>query len=110
MSAGWFICSPIFLPDDKVSVRRRPAQNQDHSGLSLSTDSASLVDWLVNALAGLTDQSFELWIVGAGAEEPALRTLAARKLDNRVRWLGQLSPPEVPVVMAQADCVVLPSA
>jgi glycosyltransferase involved in cell wall biosynthesis len=67
------------------------------------------VDWLVNALAGLMTQPFELWIVGAGPEEPALRTLAAGKLGNRVRWLGQLSLPDVPAVMAQADCLVLPS-
>lgn len=67
------------------------------------------VDWLVNALAGLTDQAFMLWIVGAGAEEPALRTLAARKLDDRVRWHGVLPLSEVSAVMAQADCLVLPS-
>jgi len=67
------------------------------------------VDWLVNVLADLMDQSFELWIVGAGPEEAALRSLAAGKLGNRVRWLGQLSLPDVPAVMAQADCLVLPS-
>jgi hypothetical protein len=67
------------------------------------------VDWLINALAGLSDQPFELWVVGAGPEEPALRALAASKLGNRVRWLGQLSLPDVPAVMAQADCLVLPS-
>lgn len=67
------------------------------------------VEWLMNALAGLLDKSFELWVVGAGPEEPALRALAASKLGNRVRWLGQLPLPEVPAVMAQADCLVLPS-
>lgn len=68
------------------------------------------VDWLVNALAGVTDKSFELWVVGAGPKESVLKTLAAGKLGNRVRWLGQLPLPEVPAVMAQADCLVLPSA
>lgn len=67
------------------------------------------VDWLINALAGLTDQAFELWIVGAGPERPALQILAASKLANRVRWLGQLPLPDVPSVMVQADCLVLPS-
>lgn len=67
------------------------------------------VDWLINALAGLADQAFELWIVGAGPEEPALRTLAGRALGDRVRWLGQLPLPEVPALMTQTDCLVLPS-
>lgn len=67
------------------------------------------VDWLVNALVGLTDLGFELWIIGSGAEEPALRALAARKLGVRVRWLGVLPLSEVTAIMAQADCLVLPS-
>lgn len=67
------------------------------------------VDWLVNALANLKDSAFELWIVGASPEEPVLRTYAASKLGNRVRWLGQLSLTDVPAVMAQTDCLVLPS-
>jgi glycosyltransferase involved in cell wall biosynthesis len=67
------------------------------------------VDWLINALADLTDQSFELWVVGAGLEERELKVLAESKLENRVHWLGQLSLPDVPAVMAQTDCLVLPS-
>ena len=67
------------------------------------------VDWLISALAGLEDQAFELWVVGNGVEKPALRKLAADKLGQRVRWLGQLALPDVPAVMAQTDCLVLPS-
>ncbi|WP_089957944.1 glycosyltransferase family 4 protein [Limnohabitans sp. 2KL-3] len=67
------------------------------------------VDWLITALAQLADRSFELWVVGVGPEEQALRSLACRALGDRVRWLGQLPLPEVPSLMAQADCLVLPS-
>jgi len=67
------------------------------------------VDWLLNALAGVSDQDFELLNVGAGPEEPTLRALAASRLGDRVRWLGRLPLTEVPAVMAQADCLVLPS-
>jgi len=99
-----------FLPNDKAPV----AQSQRDPGPFRFVFAGQLiprkrVDWLINALAGLTDQSFELWIVGTGPEESVLRTLATSKLDNRVRWLGQLSLPDVPAVMAQADCLVLPS-
>ena len=67
------------------------------------------VDWLISGLAGVNDPGFELWIVGAGPEEPNLRASAARKLGDRVRWLGQLPMSKVPAVIAQADCLVLPS-
>lgn len=67
------------------------------------------VDWLITALVGLVSRPFELWIVGAGPEESALRALASRGLAERVRWLGKLPLTAVPAVMAQADCLVLPS-
>lgn len=67
------------------------------------------VDWLINALSNLSTLAFELWIVGAGSEDGTLRKLASKKLGNRVIWLGQLSLPDVPAVIAQADCLVLPS-
>lgn len=67
------------------------------------------VDWLVNALSGLTAMPFELWVVGAGIEEAKLKTLAEGRLGDRVRWIGQLPLPDVPAMLAQADCLVLPS-
>lgn len=99
-----------FLPDCNVPV----ADDQRKTGAFRFVFAGRLiplkrVDWQVNALAGLTDHAFELWIVGSGTEEPALRTLAARKLGDRVRWLGRLPLSEVSAVMAQADCLVLPS-
>ncbi len=67
------------------------------------------VDWLIRALGELSNDDFELWVVGAGAEEASLRLLAASVLGDRVRWFGQLPSPDVPSVIAQADCLVLPS-
>lgn len=99
-----------FLPDVKTSA----ARSQREAGLFRFVFVGRLiplkrVDWLINALATLTEQSFELWIVGTGPDEPALQALAASKLGNRVRWFGQLLMPDVPAVMEQADCLVLPS-
>lgn len=67
------------------------------------------VDWLINTLASITDWAFDLHIIGTGPAEPALRALAAQRLSLPVTWLGQLPMNEVRVVMAQADCLVLPS-
>lgn len=67
------------------------------------------VDWLINALDGLKIRDFELWILGAGPEETNLHDLSKSKLEGKVHWLGQLPLPEVPAVIAQSDCLVLPS-
>jgi glycosyltransferase involved in cell wall biosynthesis len=67
------------------------------------------VDWLIDALASLTDQEFELCIVGTGPSERTLLALADRSLGRPATWLGQLPLSEVPNVMYQADCLVLPS-
>jgi glycosyltransferase involved in cell wall biosynthesis len=67
------------------------------------------VNWLINILSELRGLPFELWIVGQGALESDLKILAQNKLGDRVKWLGTLAIPQVPEVMAQADCLVLPS-
>jgi glycosyltransferase involved in cell wall biosynthesis len=69
------------------------------------------VDWLIQALQGLHTgrAEFELWIVGVGPEAPVLRAMVAGEFGKRVRWLGVLPHAEVPAVMAQTDCLVLPS-
>lgn len=68
------------------------------------------VDWLIKGLSDFKNKDFELWIVGTGPEESVLRELSKINLEGKVRWLGQLPLPEVPALMAQADCLVLPSA
>lgn len=99
-----------FLPDTQaVAVQRLPKSGPFRFMFAGQLISRKRVEWLINALAALMDQSFELWIVGRGSEESALRTLAISKLGNRVHWLGQLSLTDVPAVMAEADCLVLPS-
>lgn len=67
------------------------------------------IDWLVEALSGLIDEDFELYIVGAGDQESNLRKLVEKKLGDRVQWMGLLPMPDVPSVMARCDCLVLPS-
>lgn len=99
-----------FLPDEKMATvdsQRKPGPFRFVFVGRLIP--LKRVDWLIKALAGLTKHAFELWIIGSGAEEPALRTLAALKVGDRVRWLGVLPLSEVPAAMAQADCLVLPS-
>ena len=67
------------------------------------------IDLLINALHALVDREFELLIVGSGPLEQQLQKLAERKLPGRVSWMGGRLIGEVMAIMAQADCLVLPS-
>ncbi len=49
-----------------------------------------------------------LWIVGAGAEEAALRRQAGG-LEHRIKFLGFRNQTDLPAIYAAADVVVLPS-
>lgn len=99
-----------FLPDAKAPTELgRPAPGVFRFIFVGRLVALKRVDWLLNALANVGNQDFELLVVGTGPEEPALRTLAASRLGDRVRWLGPLPLTEVPTVMVQADCLVLPS-
>lgn len=67
------------------------------------------LDLLVHNLAEFLDREFELLVVGNGPEERRLRILAESALPGRVRWLGRRPQAEVPAIMSQANCLVLPS-
>lgn len=67
------------------------------------------VDLLLSVLSKLESRSFELIIVGDGPEVEKLQTMAAASMPGRCSFLGTLPIEEVPIQMAQADCLVLPS-
>lgn len=67
------------------------------------------IDRLIAALARLSAEPFELHLVGAGPLERELRAMAERLIPDRVHWWGRLPMLEVPDVMRDADCLVLPS-
>jgi glycosyltransferase involved in cell wall biosynthesis len=67
---------------------------------------------LLDAFSGVSGPC-ELWIAGDESFDPAysarLHALAARKPDQRVRFLGKLSRQEVWQTLAQVDALVTPS-
>jgi rhamnosyl/mannosyltransferase len=66
------------------------------------------VDVLLRALSRTED--IDLEVIGHGPEAPRLQTLAkALELSDRVRWMGEYPDEDLPVRMADADFVVLPS-
>ncbi len=69
------------------------------------------VDLLLSALNRASNFDFELLVVGAGPEEVSLRELAQGLpgLAGRIQWLGTLPMKDARRMMANADCLVLPS-
>lgn len=67
------------------------------------------VDRLIGAIASLNRPEVELWVVGNGPKESELQAQADELLPGQVHWFGCKSMNEIPALMAQADCLVLPS-
>lgn len=67
------------------------------------------VDRLISAIASLNRPDVDLLVVGSGPEEVSLKAQASELLPGQVQWLGRKTMSEIPAVMAQADCLVLPS-
>ena len=67
------------------------------------------VDLLIRTLGSLRELQFELSVVGSGPLEGELRALAESALPGRVRWIGMKPSSEIPSLMSDADCLVLPS-
>ncbi|HEU4748622.1 MAG TPA: glycosyltransferase [Gemmatimonadaceae bacterium] len=67
------------------------------------------VEHLLRAVAGMKARA-ELDIVGEGPNREALERLAGELgITDRVRWLGQLSQPELPALYQRAAAVIVPS-
>lgn len=64
---------------------------------------------LLKALSSLSQQSFEVEIIGEGPMRADLETIAESVLPGRVSFRGTLPIAAIPGRMAQSDCLVLPS-
>ena len=67
------------------------------------------VDHLFTALESLHFLPIECWIVCGGPLESRLRAQADLALPGRVRWFGRQPIETIPGLIAQADCLILPS-
>lgn len=65
---------------------------------------------LLESLSGFAEYDFVLEVVGDGPLRSDLEGLATRLLPGRVTFHGVLPITEIPVHMAKADCLVLPSS
>lgn len=67
-------------------------------------------DHLVRALAVMKTQAASLDVVGDGPNREALQQLAQQLgVSSRIRWRGQLSQSELPLLYQRAAAVVIPS-
>ncbi len=68
------------------------------------------IDLLIEAAAALPHSGWQLDVYGDGPERSALERLAARRgLADCITFRGTIPNPRLQAVLAEADCVVLPS-
>jgi glycosyltransferase involved in cell wall biosynthesis len=65
-------------------------------------------EFLINLISQLSDFNFELKIVGSGMLESKLKSKVSElNLDEKIHFLG--SRKDIPELLSQADCLLLPS-
>jgi glycosyltransferase involved in cell wall biosynthesis len=97
-----------FLPEPTVAPRVAVQDGKFRTLYVGSLIELKRVDLLIDAVAALGAISVELEIVGNGPLEESLRARAVNR-GLPVRWLGRKEISEIPALMAEADCLVLPS-
>lgn len=98
-----------FLSEDVALTPQRPADAPFRFLFIGQCIERKRIDLLIDALARLPELPFELFFVGAGPLETDLRRMAMASLGDRANWLGLRQIDEIPGIMADADCLVLPS-
>ena len=99
-----------FLPTKVASSREETRQGQPfrfvYAGQMIPL---KRVDLLLAAFTGLVDLDVELVMIGDGPLHVSLRNKVQQLGIQSVHWMGQLPMPEVEGVLAEADCLILPS-
>jgi glycosyltransferase involved in cell wall biosynthesis len=67
------------------------------------------LDLLIRALGALARNDVELFVIGSGPLEAALRKQGSDILGHRLHWIGQVASDVVPNYVASSDLLVLPS-
>ncbi len=70
-------------------------------------DSYKRVDWLIDALACVSDHTLQLDVVGDGPDRGELERLAAERAPGQVHFHGRLDESSKQVLLACADLLVL---
>lgn len=65
---------------------------------------------IIEAINIINDKKILLSLVGGGPLHDNLHALAERLLAEQVEFLGIVGMPEIPEILAKADCLVLPSS
>ncbi|WP_336799863.1 glycosyltransferase family 4 protein [Kaistia sp. MMO-174] len=101
------IHNAVELPPPAPARRRAASQPLHLLSLGRVEDQAKGVLWLPEILARLPDD-VSLTVAGDGPDLERLRR-ASTSLGQRIRFLGRVSPTDVPALMASHDVLIAPS-
>jgi glycosyltransferase involved in cell wall biosynthesis len=99
-----------FLPDSMKRTNRQRCVGRPFRFLFVGQlIELKRVDCLLRALAQMGEPDFELEIVGDGPLRGEWEAIATELLPGKVHWFGRIPMADIPQMMANADCLVLPS-
>lgn len=97
-----------FLPEQVATVHPEPTSRPFRFIFVGQLIERKRVDLLIDAVSTLELGSAELTIVGSGPLEEALRR-RGEEADLSIRWMGAQPMTKIASLLAEADCLVLPS-
>jgi glycosyltransferase involved in cell wall biosynthesis len=104
-----WVDTETFLPGDKEKSKHQLGIRGYTIGYAGRLITEKGVDLLLQASADL-EFSYELLIIGSGAEEKRLRGLAAQLgISDRIHWIGPIPRVRLPDHLLAMDVLVLPS-
>jgi glycosyltransferase involved in cell wall biosynthesis len=110
---GLFVGLPPFIDRDDAPVASASRANHDPPRLvsvamMRSGDKLASYRLLANALALLLATRWELKVIGDGPERGAVHDAFSRIPPERIEWLGELAPDQVPDHLEACDVYVWP--
>jgi glycosyltransferase involved in cell wall biosynthesis len=67
------------------------------------------VSLIIDAMEEFTESDVELIIVGSGVQEKRLKKLSNRSPNRKISWTGSMPMNEAHQIIANSDCLILPS-
>lgn len=118
-------CKNIKVIPNGIELKRFQNLNREESRKKMGFDNEFVIitvarlekvkglEYLIKALDILKKRSgenYKLLIIGEGTERDNLKNLTKKlKLENSIKFLGQISNQDIPNYLSAADCFVLPS-
>ncbi|WP_027950392.1 glycosyltransferase family 4 protein [Haliea salexigens] len=113
MSASKVYPFAYFLPEPELLQAHAPLESTTGAPFKVLFVGQFIqlkrLDLLIDTVASMHRRDVKLVAVGSGPLDAELQQKARQRLGDRVQWIGRLPMADVHKLMAEVDCLVLPS-